>query len=447
MDYQSLLNELEYGTQHLIIDGPAGSGKTHLILNFLAQTERKVIVMAPTGLAASHIDGATIHSVFKFPPALTIPDEVEIFGWAQPVVENADMILIDEISMVGCNLLDGIDRELQAIKKNNAPFGGMRVVLVGDHFQLGPVVKEVDRPFLERLSSNYRAPFYYFQAEVVWRKAFRNNLAIFLLMGNYRHKEDVEFKASLDRMRFGSPNDEDLLRVNLRALQINEAHGPMLCMTNEAVNYFNMLRVAELPGNKLWTVLPEPAELMYSSDLAVKDHPALEPVIIQEGARVMVTKNDRDGRYRNGSVGTVVEIRAASMEIVSSVVVDLDEGGEVELARERFDVMRPWYNDAKDRIEIKKVATIRNIPLRLAYGFTIHKAQGLTLEAAILNRENGAFAPGQMYTSVSRVKSLEGLYLTQPLKKKDFECHPKIKEFFKTFKDKIRSASESVNQS
>jgi ATP-dependent exoDNAse (exonuclease V) alpha subunit len=434
--YRNLKVELETGTHHLVIDGPAGSGKTTLIREFIKATRRKVIVTATTGLAASHINGFTIHSVFGFEPTLVIPDLIGYDRTVAKALIQCDTILIDEVSMLVCSTLDGIDRRLRAVRGIDRPFGGVRMIFVGDHCQLGPVSREFERTFLEQLSENYRAPYFYFQSAVFGEKEFLSNLRMCVLDGNFRHQSDLQFKATLDQLRHGIVTDFGLALINRRASDIFEASGPMICMTNRQVDSYNMVATLSSPNPK-YTNFPEPLGVMTATDIAVREHPAIEPVILFEGAQVICTANNKELGYQNGSRGVITGIRLASKNYVSSIIVRLEQGPEVEITRHPFEVLRPFYNEITDRIQTMKVLEILNFPVRLAYAFTCHKAQGMTLSSAIIDRERGAPFKGQMYTAVSRVTSLNRLFLANELKAEDFKVEPAVGAFLVDMMTKI----------
>lgn len=425
MAYEKLLTELENGSSHLIIDGPAGSGKTTLINHFLDNTNRKVVVAAPTGIAASHLQGVSIHSLFGFPPSAVLPWEAKVpFHFPS----RLDTLILDELSMISGNTLDGIDRVLRMAKNQmEIPFGGVRIVLVGDHFQLGPVVTDMDRPYLEEYSKKYKPPFFYFNSDIWKNEEFTNNIRFYRLTKNFRQQKDKLFQSILNNARIGELKDHDVEILNLRIANIFDKQRPIVALTNKTVNAHNLLNLLCLPGESS-TLSPVLEEVKFPGDRAIAEHIAYEPVTVKPGARIMTIKNcyKRDNVYYNGSLGMINCIRKNKSGEIASVLVTLDTGKIVEVVIETFPVMRPLYNKESDRVESTFIAGIRMLPLKLGYGFTAHKAQGSTLDEMVIYKDMNVFSPGQMYSIISRVRSLDNLALTSELSVEDFEADPEV---------------------
>jgi len=438
--YEELLDEMERGSRHLIIDGAAGSGKTWLINAFLARKKRRTIGCATTGLAGSHIDGTTVHAIFGFPLGLVVAGDQTRRRRDRELIIGADTLLIDEVSMLACSTLDAIDHDLRVLRRSTLPFGGMRLILVGDHYQICPVVKESDEAELRSLSPCYQEPFYYFQSEAFRSKPMLSQLKIFELRRCFRQSGDAKFKEILDRSRVGRLSDNDLRTLNTRVgLLPPTTTIPTIYMKRKHVEWANEVALRANPLHE-WEVSPEPASVLTTTDLAIRSHPASDKIRLKIGARVMLTKNKSEDNYYNGTLGRVIDITADQSGRVTKVRVDTLSGNQVEVRRESFSVFRPHLDPRTGAIESATVAEIHSLPIRLAYGLTAHKAQGLTLEKVVVSRGVSVFAHGQMYTALSRVRNLEDLYLTHRIRPEDFSTSPVVAQFMDSMRPKIRQA-------
>lgn len=429
MAYEELLAEMENGTKHLIIDGSAGSGKTELIKTFLNRKKRKVIGCATTGLAGSHISGTTVHAVFGFPLRLVIPGDPNRKRRDLDLLTHADTLLIDEVSMLSCSMLDAIDHDLRALRDSHQPFGGMRLILVGDHYQISPVVKDSHRDELMALSPHYREPFYYFQSAVFQQKGFLARLKLFVLGRSFRQSGDTNYKEILDRMRVGGLTDGDLAILNeMYGLPPSTFDAPSICMRKDEVKYANIVALRANPLRE-WAIQPVPASVMTTGDLAFKMHPASEVIRLRVNARVMITRNNHREGYYNGTTGRVSDIITNKTGDVARVVVCTNTGEQIEVAREPFAIYRSVFDRTTDTVESVQVGEIHNFPITLAYAMTAHKAQGLTLDRVAVCRGMGVFTPGQMYTALSRVRKLDDLVLTHRIRREDCFASPAVAQF------------------
>ena len=419
-EFSGVLDQLEYSKDHLFITGRAGTGKSTLLQVFRNTTKKRVVVLAPTGIAALNVRGQTIHSFFGFPPRLLNKSEIEKRKNFRIYV-NIDMIIIDEISMVRADIIDNIDYFLRINRNVNAPFGGVQMIFFGDLFQLPPVVST---PFeKEYFRTTYPTP-YFFSAVVI----HHIELKMVELLHVYR-QEERNFINLLDNIRLNSLDYDDFMYLNERHLPAPEEDDFFitLCSRNDIANRIN--------ENELKSIqLPEVA---YQATVAGEFNPQLYPtdfnLILKEGAQVMFVKNDLQKKFVNGTIGIVTE---ANYERI--MVRIPDENGPdktIEVDRQEWEILK-YENDAEkpQQITTKVVGTFKQYPLKLAWAITIHKSQGKTFDRVIIDMGGGAFESGQTYVALSRCRTLEGVILKQPLRNRDIIVDERITEYYEQVK-------------
>jgi hypothetical protein len=395
----------------VLVLGRAGTGKTTLI-RYLRQRpggDAQAIV-APTGIAAQNATAQTIHSFFQLPPVILNPDQLPDGKYFGPLFKKMTRLVIDEISMVRADLLDAIDIRLQKIRENAAPFGGVQVLMVGDFLQLPPVVQDHDWDILRQLG--YKTPFA-FSARVFQRlpvtkvsldRVFRQNEQEFIdILGKVRSGIDLESTVRIINERCVRPHREGALPL-------------LLTSTLAAAERYNQQGLERLKGDASIFA----AEAKGKPDgLQIPQHLELKP-----GARVMATRNDTERRWINGSLGTVSKISG------DDVYVKFDRSDdEYHVEPVKWEKIRQVWNNVEGRIENQIVGTYEQLPLTPAWAITIHKAQGLTLDDVRIDFGAAAFAQGQVYVALSRVRTLAGLSLTRPLRASDFVFNPLLKSF------------------
>jgi ATP-dependent exoDNAse (exonuclease V) alpha subunit len=396
---------MEDTLDHLFITGRAGTGKTTLLHEFVATTAKSVAVCAPTGVAALAIGGQTIHSLLRLPLGIIGDRELGFIPKESlAVLANLDALVIDEVSMVSADVLDAIDRRLrQAKRRRNSPFGGIQMMMFGDPYQLSPVVSgQAEKAYFQ---DHYRSPWF-FDAKV-WSET---EMTTFELDTIHR-QADGEFRSVLNALREGRMDPEMGRMLNERGMR--EPDDPeliTLTTTNASVTKINSIALERLEGKG--KIAHADIEGDFGSTSA---YPADEQLVLKPGARVMFLRNDTGGadgpRFVNGTIGTVTKI-------TDTVTVDVDgEGVLVEPVT--WEKIRYEYSPATKTISHDVVAEFTQFPLRLAWAVTIHKAQGKTLDAAVIDLGQRAFAPGQTYVAFSRLTSLDGLYLKRPLSPSD----------------------------
>lgn len=411
---QALL-AMEEGRDPLFITGKAGTGKSTLLKEWRARTKKRVAVMAPTGVAALNVRGVTIHSFFGFRPEVTI-EKVKRAGRDQDfsdLLKKIDTIVIDEVSMVRADLMDCIDVSLrQHTGEKDTPFGGKRLIFIGDPYQLEPVVGSADEQ--EYIRRHYCSP-HFFAAEVLKRC---DQLERIELQKIYRQSgqlpQDRRFIELLNAVRINEATAEHLGWLNQRVDRDFEATGEWITLTttNKQARMINDAHLTKLPG------APRQYPAQVQGDLLEKDFPADQNLVLKPGAQVMMVNNDNDQRWVNGSIGRVVKIETVE-DGADMITVRLAEGGDVKVSRYVWEVTKWRYDRDKGEPVTEVIGKFTQYPMRLAWAVTIHKSQGKTFNRVIVDTEGGIFAHGQLYVALSRCRSFDGLVLRTPVHKSD----------------------------
>ncbi|MCS5735420.1 ATP-dependent DNA helicase [Herbiconiux daphne] len=407
---QQRVFELIEGTRkHVFVTGRAGTGKSTLLNHLSWNTEKQLVISAPTGVAALNVGGQTIHSLFRLPIGVIADHDIEQNAEVRKLLNTIDTLVIDEVSMVNADLMDAIDRSLrQARQRPLEAFGGVQVVLFGDPYQLAPVPGDGDERAY--FADHYRS-MWFFDAKV-WQET---DLAIVELTEIHRQHDD-DFKFMLNAVRFGMVTKEIADALNGAGARSPAPETAITLATrNDAVNRINQSALARLPGR----VLSAKAEI--SGDFGGRTYPADVNLELKVGAQVMFLRNDADQRWVNGTVGTVTKID-------STVFVDVD--GEVhEVDPVAWEKYRYSYAPESKQLSKEVIGEFTQFPLRLAWAVTIHKSQGQTYDEAIVDLGSRVFSPGQTYVALSRLTSLEGLYLTRPLRPSDIIVDQAVLQF------------------
>ncbi|WP_421795111.1 ATP-dependent DNA helicase [Haliscomenobacter sp.] len=416
-DFKIALDLIEKEGKNLFITGRAGTGKSTLLQLYLNTTRKKVVVLAPTGVAALNVRGQTIHSFFGFPPRFISPREISKRK-DRRLYRNMDVLVIDEISMVRADMLDNIDFFLRLNRDSPLPFGGVQVVFFGDMFQLPPVVSTDFE--LEVFSSTYESPFF-FSAQL-FRQGFE--LEMLELRKVYR-QDNRHFLRLLDAIRLNHADQDDLDELNERYEPNFESEELYitLCARNataDRINQSELSKIDEPERKYLASVTGEFNPTQYPADAAL---------CLKLGAQVMLLKNDPERRYVNGTIGKVVALEQESLKIL------IEENGlewkEIEVTPVTWEIIRYKSDPANpDEILSEVIGTFTQFPLRLAWAVTIHKAQGKTFDRVIIDLGTGAFEHGQTYVALSRCRTLEGIVLRQRIRPQDMLTDLRIVEFY-----------------
>ncbi len=401
----------------VFVTGKAGTGKSYLLRYFKEHTTKSVVFLAPTGIAALNVGGQTIHSFFKFPPGTINRDDIKRVR-DRKIYEKLDTIVIDEVSMVRADMMDHIDKFLRENGRDpDSPFGGVQMIFFGDLYQLPPVIgsDENENKFL----STYYASPYFFDAKV-----FDNVKVNMVELNKVYRQKDPQFLETLNVVRLGNVTSKHISFINQRYSPnfVPPATEEYLTLTpnNKLANQINDQALTRLPYS------PQLYTGIISGDFKKlkKNLPTEIDLVLKKDAQVMFVKNDIGGRWVNGTLGKI-----HSLEEGVYIEVKSESDGQkyiYPVEQEKWDFLRYRFDHETGRIQAEVVASFSQYPVKLAWAFTIHKSQGLTLDKMILDIGNGAFAYGQTYVALSRCKTFEGIRLRRRLRPTDIKVDPAI---------------------
>ena len=401
-EFVAARNYIRNGDGHLFVTGKAGTGKSTLLRALRDANDASSVVVAPTGLAAVQVGGQTIHSFFGLPPRLVKPEDIKP-SRKLGLMRKLKTLVIDEVSMVRSDLMEGIDRSLRLNRKRpHDPFGGVRLLLFGDPHQLPPVVPDGDlRTYLD---DKFGGPFFFNAPGLAEGEARLIELqTVFRQSGG-------PFLDALNSLREGAPGEPELTLLNARVkpfleLKDRDAY-VILTPTNQVANELNQMFLNQLPGQE-WI-----NEAEITGTYADGAHPTEQALLLKEGAKVIMIRNDADKRWVNGTLAKVSKLEGDRVWIETG-------GEEHEVEPATWEAIRYDYDAKSDKIVEQVAGTFKQLPLRLAWALTIHKAQGLTLDRVYIDMRRGAFAHGQAYVALSRCRTLEGLAMARPLARRD----------------------------
>lgn len=395
---------VEYTGKNIFLTGKAGTGKTTFLQNLKIKTTKRMIVVAPTGVAAINAGGVTIHSFFQIPPGLesiNLQQENKHFTRNKiNIIKSIDLLVIDEISMVRADLLDAVDATLRQFRTKSKAFGGVQLLMIGDMQQLSPVVKDDEKEILKRY---YDTP-YFFSSNALNETEF-----ICIELNFVFRQKDQKFIEILNKVRDDKIDNDALEFLNARYIpdfKPNEDDGYItLCTHNFQANKINEEKLEELKTKQHSFTANVKGEFPEYS------YPTNFELILKENAQVMFVRNDvnSEKRYYNGKIGKIIKIEDEAIFIKCPT----DEN-EIVVERCKWDNVKYSINDETNEIEETVEGSFIQFPLKLAWAITIHKSQGLTFERAIINAQE-SFAHGQVYVALSRCKSIEGLVLSRPI--------------------------------
>ncbi len=428
-EYQRVLDWLNVNAPIIFVTGKAGTGKTTLV-HFLRGTfSGNTVVVAPTGVAALNVNGSTIHSFFRFPPRVVLDNDIQLIRNRQ-LYRKMKLLIIDEISMVRADVIDAIDLFLRRNREVNEPFGGVQLLMVGDLFQLPPVIKRSDAEALALME--YDSP-YFFSAKVLKQCSM-----VFQELNKIYRQSDPAFISVLNQVRAADSVEQILPVLNQRHLAGNPLGDTVITLacTNRVADSINDRELGKL-NSPLHTFA---GEVTGKFGLGEDKLPSPINLSLKSGAQVMFTKNDSKKRWVNGTLGRVAELSANSIRVE---IANAPMQKVIEVKQETWESYKYLYDDDLDRIVPTNIGSYFQYPLMLAWAVTIHKSQGKTLEKVRVDLGSGAFDYGQVYVALSRCRSLEDIHLVRPVRHNDIKCDPVIKRFYEALNRNVTGTSSA----
>jgi len=388
----------------IFLTGKAGTGKTTFLKYITQNISKRYVVLAPTGVAAINAGGTTIHSFFQLPLCPYLPDVKELVTEYQmperyrrlkkerlKIIRTLDLLIIDEISMVRADLLDAVDMSLRTFRRNDKPFGGVQLLMIGDAHQLSPVVKENERQYMAQV---YPSPYFFHS------KALQKLDYITIELQKVHRQKDADFLEILNAVREDRITGDILQKLNSRVAAFSPDEDVIRLTThNSQADNVNSSKLERLPGE------PSMFEAEIEGEFPENSYPADNVLLLKKGAQVMFVRNDAEGRFYNGKIGVVESITAGG-----AVTVTDQEGQSIAVEPSEWENIEYALEEESGEIMPKVIGKFRQLPLRIAWAETIHKSQGLTFDRVIIDA-GAAFAFGQVYVALSRCRTLEGISL------------------------------------
>ncbi len=448
VEFNNALEIIKHTKKTVYLTGKAGTGKTTFLKYLKTTVHKNMIVVAPTGVAAINAGGQTIHSFFQIPPSLFVPNDkrlrksanmgdedkstiFEHFNYSeekQKIINNLEVLVVDEVSMVRCDLLDVIDRLLRVFRRRDVvPFGGVQVILIGDTFQLPPILKDEDK---EILRPHYESEFFFSS------KVIQKTQPVYIELKKIYRQKDQRFINLLNKIRNSNLTHDQLRSLNTKYDQNldTEKHTNciMLCTHNEKVREINTKRL-----NGISTLLQK-FEATLAGEFPERNFPTERSLELKIDAQVMFIKNDKDKKYHNGKLGKIIRIES------EKIVVEDEAKKEIEVEQQVWKNIKYKWNEEKGEIEEEELGSFTQFPLKLAWAITVHKSQGLTFDKIIADLGK-AFAAGQVYVALSRCTSFEGLILASKIPHRAIKTDKRVIAFAQTETSKA-AISKEINE-